>query len=319
MPTHQRRLRHLSRTIAILLIVMFVAAPVAIRADHEVLPYLPWSQLLPPDANVPEASDPARPCGADASPSCVDFDIDRLTELWEPLDQACDPRAVIALVDLRATQTFRTFLSDMRESAFYDDEDRYINFDRILQDLFLEAFAAYEQGTAPPAWTIAFDAALAHRTTAAQDVMLGVNAFFQRNMPVALAAVGIGGPNAAGNKADHDRHNEVFRLAIDRAQDEITERYDPLMGLLDASPSPFEETFALEAIKGWRERAWRNAERLASAQTAQDRESAMAIIDAESEAWAHAIAAYDFSWWWPTRDAHCRARHGETTEQRRAS
>ena len=301
---HHLDRRRASVGLGICLMIALILPAVA-RAGGAPIPNVNWNGLLPPTPGVPASADPATPCGINAPPSCVDHDIKRLIANWEQFDASCDPRAVIALIDLRATQKFRTFLSDRRGSAFYENQRRYINLDRALQNGFLDAFASYEKGTAPPAWKIAFDAALGHHTNAVQDALLGMNAFLQRNMPVALAAIGVGGPGAASFKSDYNHHNDVFFAAFPSVEDELGRRYDPLFNL--DSTHALGEIGGLETLRAWREGAWRNAELLDSAKTPEERTSVMASIDASSEAWARMIVAPDFSSWWTVRYAHCKA------------
>lgn len=293
---------------ALVVAITILLAPTSARSDHEDLPSVSWTSLRPPMPGVPSVENPAVPCGVDASPACVDGVIQRLVAHWEPLDQSCDPRVIFELINVRATQLFRTYFSDMRGENFFEDEPKAVNLDRVLQDLYFDAVAAYETGDAPPAWTVAWDAALAHRTTAPQDAFLGINAHLQRDLPVALAAVGITSPDGTSYKPDHDRLNEIIATAIDVVEDEIAERYDPMMSMADLSPLPWDEVFTIEVVRLWRENAFRNAERLTVAPNEAERDLVMASIEAEAEAWARMIATQDWSWWWSVREAHCLAR-----------
>jgi hypothetical protein len=225
---------------------------------------------------------------------------------WRPLDRSCDHRAVFALTYLLTTKAFRSHLSDVRGSPFFADEPGVIQLDRVFANLYFAAFARPQ--TAPPAWRVAFDAAREGRTNGVQDVFLGMNAHIQRDLPVAIAAVGLVDARGMSRKSDHDRVDEILASVVDEFQSEVAARYDEGISIIDVSPSPVDEEVALELLKSWREGAWRNAERLASARTETERAQIMAQIEAYSTAWANVIAAPDFSWYAARRDAYCRSR-----------
>lgn len=295
------------RRLACLLLAIGALMPLVARADHP-LGNIPWPNLLPPRPGVSAPADPLEPCDP-AAPSCVDGVIRRMIRAWTPLDRSCDHRAVFALTYLITTQGFREFLSDRRGSAFFADEPAIIQLDRAFADLYFDAVARYGAGTAPPAWRIAFDAARSGRTNAVQDIFLGMNAHIQRDLPVALSGVGLVDEHGASRKPDHDRVNDILASVLDGIEDELAARYDPLISLADAKPSPADEEGALEMLKSWREGAWRNAERLATATTDAERATIMTQIETVSEAWARLISAPDFSWYAPTRDAYCFQRN----------
>ena len=285
-------------------LLLTVLAPAITRADHP-LGNIPWTELLPPRPGVPAPADPAQPCGAEPTAACVDGVIADMVANFEPLDASCDPRAVFALTYLLTTEAFRETLG----TGFFVDEPAIIQLDRAFADLFFAATNAYPGGDAPPAWRRAFDAATQGRTNAVQDVFLGMNAHIQRDLPVALAAVGLIRPDGSSRKGDHDAVNEILSGVLDHIEDEVGRRYDPLVTFADASPSPIDEMGALEMLKSWREGAWRNAERLSLARTPAERARIMQQIEAYSTAWAEIIAAADFSWYRDRRLAYCTAAH----------
>jgi hypothetical protein len=295
------------RRLVILATIVALTAPLGASADHP-LGNIPWPDLLPPLPGVPAPSHPAEPCGPAPQPSCVDGVIADMVAGWEPLDHACDERAVFALTYLITTEAFRTFLSDAPNGPFFADEAAIIQLDREFADLYFAAFEGYGTGTAPPAWRIAFDAATQNRTNAVQDVFLGMNAHIQRDLPVALAAVGLVDTAGRSRKPDHDRVNQILSGVLDEIEDEIARRYDSSISFFDASPSPVDEVGSLELLKSWRELAWRNAERLTLARTATERAVVMAQIEAYSQLWATLIAAPDSSFYSATRTAYCEER-----------
>lgn len=295
--------RTIARAAAALLAVALTAPGLA-EADHP-LGNVPWTALLPPLPGVPAPADPAIPCGEHPSAACVDQVIADMVAGWEPLDASCDARAVFALTYLLTTEAFRETLG----TGFFVDEDAIINLDRVFANLYFAAFDGQDDGTAPPAWRIAFEAARSGKTNAVQDVFLGMNAHIQRDLPVALAAVGIVQADGSSRKPDHDRVNEILSGVLDHIEDELGRLYDQSVTLLDASPSPVDEVGALEMLKSWREGAWRNAERLTLARSEAERALVMSQIEAYSTLWATIIAEPDFGFYADRRHAYCAAAH----------
>jgi hypothetical protein len=196
---------------------------------------------------------------------------------WRPLDRSCDHRAVFALTYLRTTQEFlRTVTADPRFFA----EPRWVNHeDTVFAELYFRAYDRWVKGKpVPVAWRTAFQAARSPNLTAVGDLLLGMNAHINRDLPYTLASVGIVGPNGL-RKADHDKVNQFLDRVIDPLQLELARRYDPLFGLTDADPSPLDEVGALAAIRGFRENAWRNAERLVNARSDAQRAQVAASIE----------------------------------------
>ena len=61
----------------------------------------------------------------------------------------------------------------------------------------------------PPAWKVAFDSARSGDANAGQDMLMGINAHVQRDMPFVVATVGIRTPSGATRKPDHDVVNAI--------------------------------------------------------------------------------------------------------------
>jgi hypothetical protein len=296
-----------SRLVMLSLGLALVASGTA-GADH-LLGNISWSTLLPANPMVTAPADPAIPCGDNPTTACVDQVIEDMVVNWEPWDASCDPRAVFALTYLLTTEAFRETLDN---ASYFEDNDAIINLDRGFADLFFAAVDGYDDGTAPPAWKVAFDAATSGRTNAVQDVFLGMNAHIQRDLPVILASVGLVQADGSTRKTDHDAVNEILSGVLDHIEDEVGRLYDPMVTLADAKPSPVDEMGALELLKSWREGAWRNAERLTLATSDAERTVIMTQIETYALIWAQLIAAPDFGWYQARRFAYCTAAHQAT-------
>jgi hypothetical protein len=282
---------------------LVAAAPA--RAQEAV--NVPWERALPAAPSTPTAEPhPVEGC-RDGTLRCVARVERRLRKQWRALDRACDHRVIAALAYLRITEALHADLARDRPRFFTDR--RYMAY--VITDFsnaYFDAFARYERGLpVADSWRSFYDAATKGETSAVQDLLLFSNAHAQHDLPFSYASMGVRGRDGASHKPDHDGVNEINVRVIPGVKQEIEERYDP--NFRDV-PGPLDEMAGLEPTKSWREGAWRNAERLASARTAAEREQIARQIETYSAAWGRAIGAPQFPGMRAQRDAHCRAFHG---------
>jgi Family of unknown function (DUF5995) len=276
------------------------------RAANLVLPN--WPQLLPAWPNLPFGAVSlgwdACPSGEDACPGEV---IEEMTDRWRALDGSCDHRAVFALTYLRTTEEFARTITESPET--FSDLPWIRHEDAVFADLYFRAYDSYlAGGSVPLAWRIAFDAAGSRDLQGMGDLLLGMNAHINRDLPYALAHVGLVRPSGESRKLDHDRVNQFLDRVIDPLQDELARRYDPLFTVVDGEPSPIDEIGALQLIRLMRENAWRNAERLIAARGPVARSLVSQSIEAEAASFAIQIrAAATLPGYGRVRDAYCEA------------
>jgi hypothetical protein len=282
-------------------------APPAAASHPEGLPN--WPTLLPPRPGDPDRlrlTFDVCPTGDRGCPAKV---IKEMYDRWRPLDRKCDHRAVFALTYLRTTEEFARTVK--RDPDFFSDPRWVNNEDAVFAELYFRAYDRYVDGQkVPAAWRIAFEAAKSPNVIGSGDLLLGMNAHINRDLPYTLAHVGLTRPNGKSRKPDHDKVNEFLERVADPLQEELARRYDPMFETTDGGPSPFDELAVLQTVRGYRENAWRNAERLIEARDDPDElELVRDSIEHEAEAQALVIlAASTRPGYGATRDAHCQAR-----------
>src|SRR3954471_17688701 len=231
-------------------------------ASAEDAPYVGWSGLLPGLATRFEPSS-QNDCTAGRT-RCVDAVIREMRRRFDPLAASCDHDNIFALAYLRTTEEYRRTIED---PTFFEDT-RFVNHeDAVFAHLYFDAYDAWHAGRSaevPRAWSIAFQAAADHAMTAQGNLTLGISAHIQRDLPFALAAIGLVKPDGSSRKTDHDRVNIFLNRVTDDLYAEIARRFDPTMDD-DDLPGPVDDTALFQIIPTWREIAWRNAERLVSA------------------------------------------------------
>jgi hypothetical protein len=239
--------------------------------------------------------------------ACVDDLLRRLRRQWRPLDASCDHRALFSLAYIRITTGLRDSLAGEAPPAIrYPRWLTYVI--TTFSNRYFQAFADYEEGRpVPDAWRITFDAARQGDANGGQDVLLASNAHTQRDLPYVYAEQGARTPDGATRKPDHDAVNAINSRVFDGLQDEMAERYDPFFSFVDAKPSPLDELGTMEMVKGWREGAWRNGERLLAAGTDEERRQVSESIELNARVWAELIASGGMPGHRATRDAHCES------------
>jgi hypothetical protein len=240
---------------------------------------------------------------------CIDDLLRRLRKQWRPLDAACDHRALWPFAYIQITKLIRADLA--RDVPRWFPHRKWFIY--VVMDFSNRYFRAYQHHhrgrpeLVPYSWRVTFDAAAAGDYHAGQDILLASSAHTQYDLPHVYAKLGMRTPSGATRKPNHDGVNEVNTRVFDFIEDEYARRYDPTFEWVDMKPSPVDELGSQEMVKGWREGAWRNAERLMNARTPEERAQVEGSIAATANAWADFIASGSLPGHRTTRDEHCRA------------
>src|SRR3954447_11446986 len=292
----------------LLALALLATAPATPRADDP--PFIGWTQFLPGLTTEYDPSS-ANDCSAGRT-HCVDAVIREMQRRFDPLADSCDHDAIFALAYLRTTEEYRRTIDD---PTFFEDTPFVNHEDAVFARLYFDAYDAWHAGRpaeVAPAWAIAFRAARDHTMTAGGNLSLGINAHIQRDLPFALAAIGLVKPDGSSRKTDHDRVNIFLNRVTDDVYAEIARRFDPAIN--DGNPpGSADDAAVFQLIPTWREIAWRNAERLATAATPAERAQVANSIETYAASQAQMIRraeAYPLGQSSSTRDAYCALNHG---------
>jgi Family of unknown function (DUF5995) len=256
------------------------------RADDPI--FVGWSSLLPgltDEYNPSSGND----CVAGRM-NCVGAVIREMQRRFEPLGRSCDHNAMFALAYLRTTQTY---LWAAQQPGFFQDT-RWVNHeDAVFAKYYFDAYDNWRAGNrsrVPPAWLIAFDAANDRRSTGSGDLLLGMSAHINRDLPFTLAAIGMVTADGDSRKADHDKVDEFLNMVIEPMLAELAARFDPDTVNIK-TPFGVGNAAVFQLVAAWRERAWRNAELLVSAPTPQLRAAVAEQIERTAATEAATIVA----------------------------
>jgi hypothetical protein len=267
-----------------ILLLLALAVPAA-RAEEPV--YVDWTALLPAMPSEAGNTGGPQPGCRKATMRCVNRTIRRLRARQDHF--GCDHRAVFATTYMTLTQIMkRTMKADPK---FFRDRRGIIFQIALFSDIYFRTLKDYRKGReVPPAWQIALDTAASGDAQGVTDMLLGINAHVQNDMPFMLAAITLRDAKGRSRKDDHDRENRILDDAYDEVVARIARRYDPLVeqettGLYPASD------YVMEMVKVWREGVWRNAERLVNAKSDQEREMVAESIHQQAATSARFIVA----------------------------
>ena len=269
------------------------------------VPNLAWTELLPPlPSSTQPQPGPVPNCGTPTL-RCIDVEIQRLKRLRDRL--GCDHRGVFATTYLVLTQTLKRALVD--DPDLFRDPRYLFTEDALFANVYFDTFDAWSAGEpVAAAWRIAFETARSGNVNAAQDMLLGINAHVQNDMPFVLASLGLRTPSGQSRKPDHDAMNQVLNRAYAPVVHAVARRYDDRVTLTNSDLTPVDDLGGLEMVRSWREGVWRNAERLLNARSAAERRWIALQIEAKAGAWARLLSAPEEPGYRAQRDAYCRSQ-----------
>jgi hypothetical protein len=269
-----------------------------------------WTMLLPTLADPYTPDDPNNICNS-GKPQCVDKVAAEMEKRLKPLSDSCSHNALFSLLYLDVTY----HIGDAVRTAGYFQVPGVISHeDALFASYYFNAFDAWYKGNpaaAPGAWQVAFQAADDKSVQGLGDVLLGMNAHINNDLPFVLYRMGLFNSDGSSRKPDHDKVNSVLFDAYDDAAVDSARRFDPSMA---PSTAPGSGEISIQSVVGWREEAWRNAERLAAASSDAERALIGAQISQAATLEAQAIkAAYSNGPGQTSadRDAYCAAHHND--------
>ena len=291
------------------LAVFFAATALGIGAGQATsdVPNSDWTSLLPPvsTAKNPQPG-PVHTCRK-PKPRCIRAQVKRLRSLRDRL--GCDHRAVFATTYLVLT---KQLLADVRSGLVerdYIDPKYLYTEDALFANVYFRAVRAYKRGDeVADAWRIAFETAARDDTGAVQDMLLGINAHVQNDMPFVLAHLGLRTKDGTSRKPDHDVANGTLNRAYEDVVRAVRRRFDPAIDLTNSPLVPLDDLAGLEIVRTWRELVWRNAERLLNAENRRERRQVADQIQANAALTATTIAAGSAPTYGETvRDPYCES------------
>ena len=271
--------------------------------------FVNWSAALAP-TYLGVNTDSSDACVA-GKISCVDKEARRMEKQLTAL--GCDHNAIFSLAYARTTEEVASY--ERAHPTYFADTPWLNHYDATFADMYFSAWNSWQQtGTAPPAWAMAFRTADQEGASAAGNLLLGMSAHVNRDLPFALYAIGLVSPDGTSRKPDHDAVNQILNMVITPLLDEIAAKYDPSVRVVSGVPESLDDFLAFQLLPEWRQEAWDNAVALT---TAPDADARAVIADAiEQQAVTKATSLLALTGYAPplttpaSRDAYCSAHLG---------
>jgi hypothetical protein len=273
-------MRSFRRAAVVLLVLTLCSGLLAGPAAADDPPFIPWSQLLPGLSSQYDPSS-ANYCTA-GKIRCIDAVIKEMDRRLDRSAAKCDHDAIFDLTYLRTTEQFRRASTT---SGFFEDP-RFLNhWAAVFATYYFDAYDDWQAGqksSVPVAWKVAFEAADKRQVSAGGNLLLGMSAHVNRDLPFVLAEIGLVKPDGSSRKRDHDKVNEFLNRVTEPLIAEVARRFDPSISGLDVQGTQLDATTLFQAIVVWRETAWRNAELLVAAKSAAARATVAAEIETQA-------------------------------------
>ena len=154
------------------------------------------------------------------------------------------------------------------------------------------------------AWRMAHGMAMNKRSSVVQDLLLGINAHINYDLPVALCQnlkehgddQGASFLQLTKRKFDHDQVNNILIRSFDEISTVIPREFGGLIRVADLLLGNIDEALTRFGLKHYRERVWWDGLSLLSAQTEEERRLVMNRLDWESAKVAEIVAGKNSSW-----------------------
>jgi hypothetical protein len=310
--TAARRVRTVAAVIAATVVTsLFTVVGTTGPAHADLLPYVPWSSYLSgwTDQYVPTSDND---CVAGRA-NCLNGTVKEQSRIADDTAASCSHNAIFARAYVRMTQLYGYTRAI---PGYYQDVPYFNHVDAVFAKYYTDAYYNWKNGdraSVPQAWLLAFDAAKNKKVTGSGDLLLGMNAHINRDLPYVMEAAGLVAPDGSSRKPDYDAVEAWLYDATAPLIAEFAARFDPSVD--DTADSFGVGNWTLfQMVSAWREQAWRNAEALASATTPEAR----ALVEANIESYADSVAqgllstqSYSLLNTTASRDSFCAAHNGD--------
>jgi hypothetical protein len=271
-------------------------------------PVTDWATLLPGLTPGYVPNDP-NICKS-GKESCQASLYKEMDKRFQPLADSCSHNAMFALLYLRVT---KHVWDAIWHQDYFSDRGFMTHYGAVFGNWYFNGYDAWKSGSVntPTAWKIALDAAKNREVTGLGNLLLGMNAHINRDLPFVLYRIGLVAPDGTSRKDDHDLINNVLYAAYGEAITEAGRRFD---SSLQSSSGTGSAESGIQSVIAWREEAWRNAERLATASSDAERAAISQQIEQAANLEAAAIKAtnsYGATQSSASRDAFCAAHHND--------
>jgi hypothetical protein len=168
-----------------------------------------------------------------------------------------DRRGVFVTAYIEITREMQRRLQEPAGKVFNDPPwvSRYLlQFANFYREALLNSVLDAPPKKVPEPWRIAFAAAIGGETVVLQDLLLGINAHINHDLPLSLQAVGV--DPRPSKLHDHMAVNAALAAATDPVQNRLASRYGSFLGIWDFLGGQLDETATNFSFAKARQHAW---------------------------------------------------------------
>lgn len=284
------KMRALSLGVAVLgLLACATQTVTGTRSLQQVSDLLSGDWLSLPDVydSSPNSGSPGYlPCQDDQF-RCFDTAVKEMQKRFVPLKDACSHNAIFALLYMRVTDKCRMDTkancgANQNSQCLWVNAKFLTYYAVTFAKMYLSAQSNYDakqMDRVPEPWRIAFEAAEKENVTGTGNLLIGVNAHVNHDLPFAVETALRNFPAYPGNlplsdgrKTDHDKVNDVLLAVNVPAQNELAARFDSTITASDVPGTTIDNTAVASILIAWREDAWQKGTQLYNAATPQARD-----------------------------------------------
>jgi len=211
--------------------------------------------------------------------------VDLMGEHLRQFEQQEDHRAAFLRVYRHMTST----VIDRLSHPFFLDAPWVERVAIRFAWYYFDALDRFEQQTGPPpAWERAFSVAVRKQAFLLQDILLGMNAHINNDLPLVVAELLRSEEDEQSvfrtvrRRFDHDQINRVLHEVIPSVEVDLARSYGRLILPLGRVMGNLDQTLAAFGLKTWRDNVWRNARFLLAARTEPEQRTVIHFIQQDA-------------------------------------
>jgi Family of unknown function (DUF5995) len=219
----------------------------------------------------------------------VDDVIRGLTHLEQVFRDISDRRGIFVTAYILITEEIQRRIQRRQ----FENPEWVGRYAVSFANLYRIALIGYETG--PPvdiskAWRVSFQTSAQGTGLVIEDLILGINAHINHDLPIALNEVSISEEREQKHR-DHSAINDALKFAIAPVRSRIEMLYAPGLSLFDEILDPLEVEITSFSFEKARENAWIQGVGLANARNEQEQKYGLAAIDERAGVLASLIIA----------------------------
>lgn len=189
-----------------------------------------------------------------------------LEELLRELRWRHDRRGVFTTAYVETTRSLIRHL----DAGHFHDASKVRRYILAFGARYRLALEGDQTASAPGCWQLAFSKARDPRTSIAQNLLLGINAHLNHDLPLAILDAGFD-PSLPEEEREHQRINAALFAAIPAIRHAVVRNYQPTFWVRNLIVGRVLDRLTAEAFESARTQAWQAARVLAATPALRER------------------------------------------------